>query len=156
MSDIYMPETPACASVRIRPKQRTKVTTAASGKILSRTYGGQSYSMVLTYNPMLKSEAAPLIAFLQAQQGRNGIFRVKVPQINGGETVGTFVNFEGDTKLHMITADSPRAYIPAPRGSDTVDTQPVYMRCSLASDVQEIELDRRGLIKLNIELIERV
>ncbi|MEX0300290.1 MAG: hypothetical protein AB3N28_14545, partial [Kordiimonas sp.] len=151
-----MPDTPACASVRIRPKQRTKVSTAASGKTLSRIHGGQSYAMTLSYNPMLKTEAAPLIAFLQAQNGRHGIFRVRVPQVNGGGDLGKFVNFVGDTKLHMITSDSPRAYSPEPRGTGAVDAQPSYMRCSLARDAQEISLDKRGLIQLTIELIERV
>lgn len=157
MTELFMPDTPACASVRIAPKQRTKVSTAASGKMLSRTHGGQWYAMTLNYNPMLKAEAAPLIAFLQAQRGRDGIFRVRVPQINGGNgPLGEFVNFVGDTKLHMITGDSPRTYSPAPRGASTVDAQPPYMRCSLARDVQEVTLDKRGLILLTIELVERV
>lgn len=158
MTEIYMPEFPACASVRISPNQRTKVTTAASGKILSRVHGGQSYRMNLKYNPMLRSEAAPLFAFLQAQEGRNGIFRVKVPQLNGtgGTKVGSFVNFVGSTKLHMVTAEDPLAFSPLPEEGAVLDTQLPYMRCSLARDVQEISLDNRGLITFSVSLVERV
>ncbi len=159
MPDAYLPDVPAPASVRINPKQRTKISTAASGRILSRLYGGQSYSMTLVYNPMHKATAAPLLAFLQEQQGRNGVFLVKVPQINGvgGLNVGSFVNFDNDTKLHMITSTSPMTYSPAARvAGGTADASAPYMRCSLTSDVQEFSLAKNGLISLQLSFVERV
>ncbi|MFC3051659.1 hypothetical protein [Kordiimonas pumila] len=158
MTDIYLPATPAPASVRITPRQRTKVSTASSGRILSRLYGGQSYSMTLVYNPMHKATAAPLLAFLQEMQGRHGIFRVDVPQLNGvgGLNVGSFVNFSDDTKLHMITGTGPLTYSPPQRGSGTVSATSPYMRCSFTSDTQEFSLAKNGLISLQLELVERV
>ncbi len=165
MSNNYLPGSsgvadgvPAPASVRIRPKQRTKVSVAESGKILSRVYGGQTYEASFVYNPMHREQAAPIIAFLHSLQGRNGVFRVKLPQLSGvdGIRVGNFVNFEGDTKLHMITETSPLEVIPAPRGGSAVDTQGPYIECSLKNDAQEIKLDRDRLIRLEIDVVERV
>jgi len=159
MTSIYLPEIPAPASVRVRHKQRTKVSTAASGKIQSRLYGGQSYAVTLTYNPMRRDQAAPLIGYLHEMQGRHGIFRVKLPQLTGqpGQIVGNFLNFIGDTKLHMITAETvPLTVMPIARAGTLVDSQPVYIQCSLAGDVQQIELGRNGLIRLEIDLVERL
>lgn len=159
MPSIYLPDSPAPASVRVRTKQRTKVSTAVSGKIQSRLYGGQSYAATLTYNPMRRDQAAPLIAYLHEQQGRYGIFRVKLPQLTGqaGQIVGNFLNYVGDTKLHMIVAEglSP-VTIPAPRDGSIVDSQPVYIQCSLVGDAQQIELGRNGLIRLEIDVVERL
>jgi len=158
MTSIYLPEIPAPASVRVRTKQRTKVSTAASGKIQSRLYGGQSYAVTLTYNPMRRDQAAPLMAYLHEQQGRHGIFRVKLPQLTGqaGQVVGNFLNYVGDTKLHMIVGEVPLVTVPAPRGGTLVDTQPVYIECSLVGDAQLIELGRNGLIRLEIDVVERL
>jgi len=158
MTSIYLPESPAPASVRVRTKQRIKASTAASGKIQSRLYGGQSYAVTLTYNPMRRDQAAPLIAYLHEMQGRHGIFRVKLPQLTGqpGQVVGNFLNYTGDTKLHMIVSEVPFVTIPAPRGGSVVDSQPVYIQCSLVGDIQQIDLGRNGLIRLEIDLVERL
>ncbi len=159
MTSIYLPDSPAPASVRVRTKQRTKVSTATSGKIQSRLYGGQTYAITLVYNPMRRDQAAPLIAYLHEMQGRHGIFRVKLPQLTGqaGQIVGNFLNFDDDTKLHMIVETSPSlVVVPTQRGTGLVDSQPVYIQCSLAGDVQQIELGRNGLIRLEIDLVERV
>jgi len=158
MPSIYLPDTPAPASVRVRTKQRTKVSTAVSGKIQSRLYGGQSYAVTLSYNPMRRDQAVPLIAFLHEQQGRHGIFRVKLPQLTGeaGQIIGNFINFTGDTKLHMITEVTPFTVVPMARGGTIVDTQPVYIQCSLVGDVQQIDLGRNGLIRLEIDVVERL
>ena len=158
MTSIYLPESPAPASVRVRTKQRTKASIAASGKIQSRLYGGQSYAVTLTYNPMRRDQAAPLIAYLHEMQGRHGIFRVKLPQLTGqaGQVVGNFLNYAGDTKLHMIVSEVPFTTIPLPRGGSVVDSQPVYIQCSLVGDIQQIDLGRNGLIRLEIDLVERL
>jgi hypothetical protein len=158
MTSIYLPDTPAPASLRVRSKQRTRVSTAASGKIQSRLYGGQSYAVTLVYNPMRRDQAAALIGYLHEMQGRHGIFRVKLPQLTGqaGQIIGNFINYAGDTKLHMITDLAPLVTVPLPRAGTVVDSQPVYIQCSLAGDVQQIELGRNGLIRLEIDLVERL
>ena len=155
----FLPDNPAPASVRVRTKQRTKVSTAASGKIQSRLYGGQSYAITLVYNPMRQDQAAALIAYLHQMQGRHGIFGVKLPQLTGqsGQVVGNFLNFANDTKLHMVTVDSPLEVEPLPRnGGGVLDANSPYIQCSLAGDVQQIELGRNGLIRLEIDVVERL
>jgi len=159
MTAIYLPDSPAPASVRVRTKQRTKASTAASGKIQSRLYGGQSYAITLVYNPMRRDQAAPLITYLHEMQGRHGIFRVKLPQLTGqaGQVVGNFLNFSNDTKLHMVTVESPLEVTPLARnGGGVVDANSPYIQCSLAGDMQQIELGRNGLIRLEIDLVERL
>jgi len=159
MNEAFLPDYPAPASVRVRPKQRTKVSTAVSGKMQSRLYGGQSYAVSLSYNPMRRDQASALIAFLHEMQGRHGIFRVKLPHLSGeeGQVIGNFVNFSDDSKLHMITGVGPLTVMPAPRvGGGIVDPDGPYLRCSLVRDAQEISLERNGLIRLEIDLIERL
>jgi len=158
MTSLYLPESPAPMSVRLRAKQRTKQSTAMSGKMQSRLRGGQAFAATLTYPPMRRDQAAPILAFLQSLGGRHGVFRVRLPDMAGvpGETVGNLMNFEGDHKLHMITGTSPLAVSPAPRFGGTVrDTDGPYIQGSLAGDVQEIDLQRNGLIRLAFDIVER-
>jgi len=159
MSEIFLPDTPVPAAIRVRPTQRTRASTAISGKMQSRLYGGQSYAVTLSYNLMRRDQAAPLIAFLHEMQGKHGIFCVRLPQLTGvdGLQIGNFVNFADDSKLHMIVGLSPLTVVPQPRvGGGTVDANSPYLRCSLAGDVQEIQLGRGGLIRLEINLVERL
>ncbi|MBL4837133.1 MAG: hypothetical protein JKY34_06100 [Kordiimonadaceae bacterium] len=155
----FLPMSPAPAAVRITSHRRTKSTQAASGKILTRQYGGQYFKMSLTYNLMRKDQAGPLLAFLQEQEGRFGIFFVPVDQLSGqaGEVVGNYANFDEALyhKLHMITATSPTAVNPPYNGTGVIQTDPAYMRCSLTSDTQNVSLDRKGLIKISLNLVER-
>ena len=156
MTEIYLPDFPAPASVSIRQKQRTRRSVAESGKILTRLYGGSTYAVTLSYNPMRKDQAANLIAFLHEVQGRHGIFRVRLPQLNDQDgQVGSFVNFVGDTKLHMIIKTSPFTVAPNPRGGTAIDPAGPYISCSLDNDVQEIRLGKNRLIRLDINVTER-
>ncbi|UTW59992.1 hypothetical protein KFE96_06710 [Kordiimonas sp. SCSIO 12603] len=169
MTDIFLPgaglvpddNIPAPAAVRVRTRQRTKVSVAESGRMLSRIHGGQTFEIGLTYNPMLKEQAGPIIAFLQAQQGRNGIFKVKLPQLTGiaGVRLGNFVNFTDSDKLHLITdytSTNQFSVTPDVIGTPVVDTNGPFVRCSLVGDVQEIRLDRDRLIRLQIDVVERL
>lgn len=156
---LFMPMTPAPASVSVRSRQRTRVSQAESGRILSGRYGGQYYEMSLSYNPMTRAQAAPLIAFLQSREGRHGIFYVEVcgfAEADGLQTAN-FGNFDDSAKLHMVTDGATSAVTPAARpSSSTLYTDTVYMRSSLSSDVQAIELGRSGLIRLSLDLVERL
>jgi len=161
MTSPYLPMSPAPAAVRIRSHQRTKTSQAASGKILSRKYGGQYYKMTLDYNPMRRDQAGPLLAFLEEQEGKHQAFFVPVDQLTGqaSTVVGNFANYDNDSKLHMITGTSPTTVSPPAReagGSLVVSPSPVYLYCSLAGDVHTVSLDRKGLIKISIDLVERV
>ncbi|WP_417459226.1 hypothetical protein [Kordiimonas sp.] len=160
MSLDILPAFPAPASVKVRPHQRTKSTQAMSGRILTNAYGGQFFEMTLVYHPMHRKDAGALIAFLQYQRGRSGTFRVPLDQLTGqaGLKVGNFAMFDNDSKVHIITQTLPSVQvIPAARQSGgTLLTSGVEMRCSLTRDVQEITLGTDGLIRLELDLIERV
>jgi len=151
---------PAPASVSIRARQRTKVSQATSGRIISRAYGGQLFEMTLTYPLMTREQFAPINAFLTAQGGRNEIFYVRVPEDMSGATgqrAGNFALFSNDWKLHLITDTDPLTVIPPARvDGGTLTTSNLCMRCSLARDIQEIRVNQRGLIRYEIDLVERV
>lgn len=155
-----LPTAPAPMALRLTSRQRTRTTTAESGKVLSRAYGGQSYEATLVYPPMKRDAAAPLLSFLQSRRGKDSIFKVELSGMRevSGLQIANFGNYNDDTKLHLITQTSPSLETyPAPRqtgASFFVDT--VFMRASLARDVQQVTVSRDGLIRLEIDLIERL
>ncbi|WP_417462860.1 hypothetical protein [Kordiimonas sp.] len=160
MSLDVLPAFPAPASVKVRPHQRTKSTQAMSGRILTNAYGGHFFEMTLVYHPMHRKDAGGLIAFLQYQRGRSGIFTVPLDQLTGlsGLQVGNFAKFNNDSKVHVITQTAPSVEVmPAARvAGGTLITTGVAMKCSLTRDAQEITLGTDGLIRLELDLIERV
>lgn len=158
-----LPLVPAPAALSVRSRQRTKTSQAESGRILSRAYGGQYYEVTLSYNPMTRAQAGPLIAFLQSREGRNSIFKVELSgfaEVPGFEA-GNFANFNNDTKLHLITGPGDSDVTPDPREPDgnpagSPITDAVYMRASLVNDAQVVSLGRNGLIRLEVDLVERL
>lgn len=158
-ADLFMPMDPAPAAIVVRSRHRTRVTQAESGRIISGRYGGQYYEVSLSYNPMTREQAAPLVAFLQGQNGRYGVFHVEICGLAhlDGLHAANFANFENDTKLHMVQDAVSESVIPPARsGGSTLYTDQVFMRASLSSDVQTVELGRTGLIRLSVDLIERL
>lgn len=155
-----LPGTPAPAAVRMNSRQRTRASQAESGRILSRAYGGQYFEVTLVYPPMKRSDAAPLIAFLQSRRGRDSVFKVELSgfRVSAGTDVANFGNYDDDTKLHLITATSPalETFPDARASGGQLHTDTVYMRASLSRDAQQIALDRDGLIRLEIDLVERL
>lgn len=153
-----LPFAPAPAAIRVGSNQRTKISQAESGHIFSRAYGGQLYEATLTYNPMRRDQAAPLIAFLQSREGRSSKFKVDISGFAamGGEQIGNFANFADTTKLYMITGTSPLEVTPIRTDTAGAYTDQVFMWASLRRDVQEVSLGRGGLIRLGIDLIERL
>jgi len=159
MSFTDLPAYPKPATIKLRPHQRTKSSQAMNGKIITSEYGGHVFELTLTYAPMLRTQAAGLMAFLHAMRGRGGIFDVPLDQPTGeaGVRVGNFAKFDNDTKIHMITGVSPLTVSPPARVSGgTLTTTELKMRCSLTSDVQVIDLMANGLVRLEIDLTERV
>ena len=155
-----LPVVPPPAEMNVQSRQRTKTSQAESGRILSRAYGGQFFQVRLIYNPMKRSDAAPLIAFLQSREGRNSIFKVEITGLAAavGNNVANFANVDDDTKLHLIAETNPTTILsPSPRFTgSTVFTDQVFMRASLQNDVQTVFLGRNGLIRLEIDLVERL
>ncbi len=161
MPSLYLPTLPTPVSYRIRSNYRTQTSMSVSGKIVSRKYGGQYYEMTLVYPPMRRDQAAPIIAFLEEQEGQLGIFRVELPDDMSGTAgleVGNFANIVGDAsnKLYRIVeAGASPKLMPSVTGATPITTG-VMMRCSLKNDVQVITLGPSGLIRLEIDLVERV
>lgn len=156
---LIMPMTPAPAAMVVRSRQRTRITRAESGRIVSGRYGGQYFELSLSYNPMTRAQAAPLVAFLQSQEGQHGIFYVEVGGLAETEGLQTanFGNFDDAAKLHMITDAATSAVTPTARAaSTTLYSDTAFMRASLVSDVQVIELGRGGLIRVSVDLVERL
>lgn len=151
---------PAPAAIQVQSHQPTRTTKAESGRILSRSYGGQYYQITLIYNLMKRSEAGPLIAFLQSRKGRDSIFRVEVSGFADvpGTEVANFANFDDDTKLHLITSTTPSIEVtpPARAAGSILYTDTVFMRASLAGDAQIVSIERNALVRLEINLVERL
>lgn len=166
MPSLYLPTLPTPVSYRIRSNYRTQTSMSVNGKIVSRKYGGQYYEITLVYPPMRRDQAAPLIAFLEEQEGQNNIFRVQLPVDMAGTPglqVGNFANIDAtnpaqaNDKLYRITAVSPAVSVaPEAMVAGTVVASAPVMRCSLKNDVQIITLGPSGLIRLEIDLVERV
>ena len=160
MTSLYLPSTPRPASYRVKSRQRTKSSTASSGRIISREFGGQYFELTLVYPPMTRAQFSPLNAFVTALGGRNGVFNVTIPDdMSGraGEYTGNFANFSNDWKLHLLTSDAPATVTPPARlAGGIIITSPVYMRCSLAGDVQQVRLDKTGLVRFELDLVERL
>lgn len=153
-----LPMVPAPAAINVRSRYRTRTTQSESGHIFTRSFGGQFYEMTLSYNPMTRAQAAPLVAFLQSRKGRHSKFKVEVSGLSptAGLQVGNFVNFADTTKLHMITDLSPFSVTPDRTDVSGPYTDQVFIYASLRGDVQEVSLGRTGLIRLEIDLVERL
>ncbi|WP_262694486.1 hypothetical protein [Kordiimonas aquimaris] len=153
-----MPAAPAPAAIRVRSRQRTRASQSESGHIFTRSYGGQVYEVTLSYNPMTRTQAAPLIAFLQSRKGRDSKFKVDISGLAEapGLHVGSFANFSDSTKLYLITGTSPVEVTPSRSNTANPFTDTVFMYASLVGDVQEVSLGRGGLIRLEVDLVERL
>ncbi len=151
---------PAPAGLRIQSSHRSRISQAESGRILSRSYGGQFYQVSLVYNPMKREDAGPIIAFLHSRKGRDSIFKVELSGLAeaSGARLANFANYDDDTKLHLITKTTPSLEVtpPARASGSVLVTDTVYMRASLTRDVQEVSLGRDGLVRLELDLIERL
>ena len=161
MSTPLLPLSPAPASIVVKKRSRSKTSTADSGRIYSRATGGTFYEVSLVYNQMRPKDFAGIDAFLEEMDGKNGIFFIKMPDNYSGqvgEVIGNFANYDNDTKLHKITGLVPTVTAPPARvPAGNLVTSGVYMRCSLARDVHQVKIDRRGLIsRFEIDLVERV
>lgn len=162
MSSDILPAYPVPSSFQFTSRYRTQTSMAVSGKIIGRKYGGQYYEARLVYPALRRDQLAPIIAFLERQEGRYGIFRVQVPTDMAGQVgdvPGNFANVVGDSlnKLYRVTGSpGDLAVMPTPPSGSSFTTSGVQMRCSLKNDAQQIVLGRTGLIRLEIDLIERV
>lgn len=154
-----LPKSPAPSAVKISSKSRSVVSQAESGKILGRAKGTSYYEMELTYPPMRRDQFGPIRAFLE-DNARPKVFYVEVDPLTGvaGEIVGNHINFDNDTKLHLVTGATPLTTVTPPMRNigGLIVSSPVYMRCSLKNDVQKLSLAKDGLVRFEINLEERI
>lgn len=147
------------SSVKVNSQTQTKLTKSVSGKVLTSKRGGQHYTMTLAYPPMREEHFREVQAFLEDQQGRHGIFYVKLSQPDpaAGQAVGNFCTFDNSEKLFRIKQVVPSlaTFPEAPAGYLTVETTDIYIRCSLAKDSFSTTTDKAGLVQITLDLVER-
>ena len=101
-----LPELHVPVSYEIRSKTTTLKTESLSGKILTRKIGGQRFEATLVFPPLQKADFGPIISFLNEQDGQNGIFYIRIPQL--GDTLGApgeYINYTTGTKLYQIASN---------------------------------------------------
>lgn len=160
---------PKIASLSIRSVNRSKKNQSINGRIITRSSRAQWYELRLSYAPMHHTQISPIISFLEQCEGQHQEFRVPIFPLTGqyGLAIGQYVNFDNDVKLHMVTETTPTAVVtpPArfengamiiPQTQNPADVDTVYMVCSLKQDVQTVDVDNRGLVRLSLDLVERL
>ena len=157
MPSPLLPESPTPVSYQIKSKTKTIRSESLSGKILTRKVGGQRFEMKLVYPPMQNQEFGPIIAFLNEQDGMNGIFYVRIPTLSGSEgSTGEYVNYNNHDKLYQVASNGVDTIPDTLVTGGTVVTSTVYMRCSLANDIQTISYNPDGTVRIEIDLVERI
>ena len=152
-----LPESPAPVSYEIRSKTNTVRSESLSGKILTRKVGGQRFEMTLVYPPMQKTDFGEIIAFLNEQDGMNGIFYVRIPTLSGSEgSAGEYVNYDNHTKLYQVASNGVDTVPDTLVTGGNVVTNAVYMRASLANDIQTVNYNPDGTVRIEIDLVERI
>lgn len=152
-----LPESPAPVSYEIRSKTNTLRSESLSGKILTRKVGGQRFEATLVYPPMQKQQFGEIIAFLNEQDGQNGIFYVRIPTLSGSEgSTGEYVNYDNHTKLYQVASNGVDTIPDTLVTGGNVVTNAVYMRASLTSDVQVVSYGNDGTVRIEIDIVERI
>lgn len=109
MSGTY-PTTPKVQQVALQSLQPTRISTGQNLKRQARTRGAQRWGIKFTYPQMLRSEFAPLHAFLLSQRGQADTFTTTLPGhtsprgswlgspiVNGPSQSGRTINLRGLT-----------------------------------------------------------
>ena len=133
MSGTY-PTSPEFRSLNFASEQKTKTSTTDSGKMFSTQVDGQRFKFSATYPPMIRSDFAPVLAFIMKQRSQKETFQISLPDLKNakgnvsgsvlvknahtaGDTTitvdamtgtlkaGDLVKFAGDTKVYMVVSD---------------------------------------------------
>lgn len=151
-----LPTTPAPMSYKITSKVNTLQSESLSGKILTRKVGGQRFEATLVFPPMNKGNFNAIHSFLM-EQGSGGIFYIQIPTF--GDTFGAageYVNYSNHTKTYMIPSTGTGTYPELIVAAGTVVPAVTYMRVSLRNSVQTIEYGADGVVRLEIDTVERL
>ena len=188
------PTSPEFASVGFASEQKTITSTTDSGKMFSVQVDGQRFKFSASYPPMRRSEFAPVYAFIMKQRSQKETFQIALPDLknakgdvsgvvetNGtasaGDTsvtvdgmtgtlnAGSFIKFNGHSKVYMVVADAT-----ASAGSATLTIEPplrenlsdnevvtydgVEFTVRLTNDVQEFNTGDLDLYRFEVDFIE--
>lgn len=160
--DYIMPTTPVPISWEFESRTRTYITDALSMRRLTRRVGGQRWELTVKFPPMRPEDAAELLTFFESLQGPNGIFYIALPDFSGsaGEVVGNFVNYTNETKAYRVKSISPTTVTPdrIRTGGTLISSSgnTVYMRVALVNDVQKVTYPDDDMIRLEVDLVERL
>ena len=155
MPSPLLPISPAPVSYNIRSRVNTLRSESLSGKILTRKVGGQRFEATLVFPPMNRGDFNEIHAFLMEREGNSGIFYIKIPTF--GDThgaTGEYVNYNNDNKTYMIKADG--GPYPPKLVSGGALSNTTYMRVSLRNNVQVIEYGSNGIVRLEMDVEERL
>jgi len=152
-----LPESPAPVSYEIRSKTNTLSSESLSGKIITRKIGGQRFEMKLVYPPMQKTDFGTIISFLNEQDGKNGIFYIRIPTLSGSQgSAGEYVNYDNHTKTYQVASNGVDTIPDTLIAGGNVVTSTVYMRVSLTNDVQTVSYGPDGTVRIEIDVVERI
>ena len=82
-------------AINIKSNQKTLLSETDSGKTFRRQVQGQRFSFTVSYPPMLRSEFAPIMAFVMKQRNTKENFTITFPSYlnaQGNETGTLLVN----------------------------------------------------------------
>lgn len=157
MPDSILPNSPAPVSYKITSKVNTVKSESLSGRIMTRKVGGQRFEATLVFPPMNRNQFHDLHAFLMQQSGSNGIFYVEIPTF--GDThgaVGEYVNYDDHAKMYMVPHGEAAVYPEQLVAGGTIVPSVTYMRCSLRNNVQFIEYNSEGVVRMEVDVEERL
>lgn len=107
------PNLPKCNSLKISSLQPTRVSVTQSLKRQARASGSQKFGLKLGFPSMTRDQAAPIIAFSEAQLGQAETFTY-VPPLEGGSrgSCSTVVSVDGShargvSDISLVGADAP-------------------------------------------------
>jgi len=190
------PTTPAWRSAVLGSFAPSYVSVTNSLRRQARSRGAQAFQITLQYGAMTRASFAPLLSFLVSQSISSQAFSVRVasfaargdtagtPVVNGGGQAGAsvvsdgwgnnkvvlmkgdMIQFEGQTKVHMVTADvssngSGQATIPitpilrgSPPDNATITTSPLW-QMALSGDTIEASFDQCVIVpEFEVILVE--
>ena len=157
MPSPLLPTSPAPVSYKITSKVTNLKSESLSGKVLTRKIGGQRFEATLTFPPMNRSAFNEIHAFLMEQEGANGIFYIQIPTFGDTAAVaGEYVNYTNHVKTYMVKSGGVDTYPDQLVTGGAVDSAGTYMRVSLKNDVQVIEYGADGIVRLEIDVMERL
>lgn len=175
MSGTY-PTTPKVQQVSLQSLQPTRVSLGQSLKRQTRTRGAQRWGIKFTYPQMLRSEFAPLHAFLLSQRGQADSFTTVLPGhttprgswggspiVNGPGQGGRTINLRGMTAsqtgiaragdLIKFPSHSKVYMVTADANSDSSGTASISIEPALIATPIDGEVPVTSNVPFNVALV---